>query len=592
VTVRLSDSHAPSRSRLKRFTAAVTTALLLIGATIPAVQAAPDDVVFPVAGTATVNGAKDADYGTVPIGVFTQNGATPGTEVADLFAVYNDAGCSGNGELFVFIKLQTPGTTVRSFDDPSGLAFAYDNNDDGTAETAVSMSGGPAFNAARTNAEFSVCYTTVDDPGEGIAITFLFSNSAPPGTEGLVARLQGATTAGAVGLRLATPGSGSTLPSGLLQLPANPLRVLDTRSNVGLTGAFASKTWRTLQVTNGTTIPNDAFAVTGNLTIVNPPTSGYLSVLPEPLGSGVTPTVSNLNFKAHETAANNLIAPLNDQGELSIIYWAGGSSHVVFDVTGFFVPGSTGGGYVELTPDRIMDSRNGTGVSAGLFNPGVPKTFDVWGQGGVPNDTNVIAVAGNLTVTGQLGKGTASLTTTATGNPQTSTINFVQGDTRANGIVIKLDADGDLSAVVKGAKAHLLFDVTGYFIDDGSGATFHQINPIRLMDTRSDLGLSGPFHTGQPRTLTVAPNSPDIPTGIVGVTGNLTVTGQTSKGRVTMTDTQQASPPTSTINFPATGARANGVVSPVSADEASFVYQGGPVSATTELVFDATGYFQ
>jgi len=596
VTIRLPHSHAPSRRRLKRSTATALAGLLLLAATVPAVQAAPDDVAFPIAGSATVNGAKDLNYGVVPIGVFTENGAAAGTVIADLFALYNDAGCSGNGELFVFIKLKTPGTTVRSFDDPqagpAALGFDFDSADDGTAETDVGFSGGPAFNVARTNAEFSVCYTTVDDPGQGIAITFLFSNAAPGVNEGLVGRLQGATGQDDVGLRLATPGSGSTLPSGTLEVPASPIRILDTRIDLGLTDAFPSKTWRTLQVTNGTTIPNTAFAVTGNLTIVNPPKSGYLSVLPTPLGAGETPTVSNLNFKAHETAANNLVAPLNDQGELSIIYWAGGSGHVVFDVTGYFVPGTADGGYVPVTPTRIMDSRNGTGVTAGLFQHGQPKTFDVWGVGGVPDDPSVIAVAGNLTVTNQQGSGVAALTTTATGNPSTSTLNFVEGDTRANGIVVGLSGTGTLSAVVRSTKAHLLFDVTGYFTTDGSGAVYHQINPIRVMDSRSDLGLNGPLNVGTAETLTVAPNSPDIPSGIVGVTGNLTVTNQSAKGRVTMTDTPNNSPSTSTINFLTGGPRANGVVAPTSSDQASFVYQGGPVGATTEVVFDATGYFQ
>lgn len=379
-------------------------------------------------------------------------------------------------------------------------------------------------------------------------------------------------------------------PSGTLQLPTNPTRVLDTRIDKGLTNAFNAQATRSLQVAGTNGIPADAIAITGNLTVVNPGSNGFLSALTAaPSGA---PEVSNLNFSAHETAANNLVAPLSSNGRIFLTNWSAGKSDVLLDVTGYFRPATNLHRYVDVTPARILDSRpGGTGLS-GFFNNGVPRTFAVKGQGGIPNDA--VAVTGNLTVTQQTAPGYVSLTTNPDSTPSTSTINFSGGGTRANGIVVRLSASGSLSAVVingSGKKAHLLFDVTGYFTLDSGGAIYHVVNPARLMDTRTDIGVSGAFQKDSPQTLTVSPNDP-VPSGAVGVTGNLTVTGQQDAGYVSMTATPDATPETSTLNFPVGVNRANGVVAPLSGGHASFVYKTtASGSSQTELIFDVTGYF-
>ena len=68
----------------------------------------------------------------------------------------------------------------------------------------------------------------------------------------------------------------------------------------------------------------------------------------------------------------------------------------------------TGSTYVSLAPARILDTRNGTGLS-GTFTSTVPRSLQVTGVGGVPS--GAIAVTGNLTVTNQTSPGYAALTT-------------------------------------------------------------------------------------------------------------------------------------------------------------------------------------
>jgi hypothetical protein len=84
-----------------------------------------------------------------------------------------------------------------------------------------------------------------------------------------------------------------------------------------------------------------------------------------------------------------------------------------------------------------------------------------------------------------------------------------------------------------------------------------------------------------------------VPAGAIAVTGNLTVTEQTSPGFVALTPDPINNPTTSTLNFPLGDNRANGVTVDLSATgtlSATYSGEAGP-SATTALIFDVTGYF-
>src|SRR5664280_2926305 len=113
------------------------------------------------------------------------------------------------------------------------------------------------------------------------------------------------------------------------------------------------------------------------------------------------------------------------------------TAHLLFDVTGYFTPDTTGATYVPLTPTRVLDTRNGTGGLSGPFTNHAARTFTV---GGVP--AGAIAVTGNLTVTGQTSSGYLFIGPVATNNPGSSTLNFPVGDDRANAVTVALGAGG------------------------------------------------------------------------------------------------------------------------------------------------------
>ena len=356
-------------------------------------------------------------------------------------------------------------------------------------------------------------------------------------------------------------GGGSTWKTYISQLqtggssyvPIPPVRVLDTRPGfqIGLSGAFQANTPRTFQVGGGAFgIPSNAIAITGNVTIANQTGGGYLSVTPT---SVANPMSSTVNFPLGDTRANNLTVPLAPNGKLAAVYkaQAGKTTHLIVDVTGYFLPGDEDATYDSdharpgpRQPVRDRPERHLRG--------GVPRQLNITGLAAIPADAN--AITGNLTVVGQTRAGYLSITKTNVPNPTTSTLNFPLGDTRANGISVPLNPGGGLWIVYKasGGTTHVILDVTGYYRNTPAGLLFYPLTPGRVMDTRPGAiltGAEGPFLANSPRRLDPAGHW-GAPLSAQAVTGNLTVVNQTAAGYVSATLTSEPNPTTSILNFP------------------------------------------
>jgi hypothetical protein len=380
---------------------------------------------------------------------------------------------------------------------------------------------------------------------------------------------------------------------GATYVPIDPLRVVDSRVPLGVTGIFTASVPRTFQVAGVGTIPAGAIAVTGNVTVTGQTAAGYVSITTTPTS---TPSSSTLNFPTKDNRANNVTTPLAANGSLAAVYKAaaGKKSHVIFDVTGYFLPGPEDAGYNTVAPVRVLDTRTPIGL-AGRFVTGTPRQLTVGGVGGIP--ANAVAITANLTVVGQEKAGFVSVTPTSVPNPATSNLNFPTGDIRANGLTAKLTA-GKLWLVYKAtgsttARTHLVLDVTGYYLAAGSGLKFFPLTPGRIMDTRSTLltGLTGTFAHNASRALDTDGHW-GVPAGAKAVTGNLTVVGQTKGGYVSITPTPVANPTTSTINFPLGDTRANGVTVPLNpSGNMSLIYKAS-AGKKTHLILDVTGYFK
>jgi hypothetical protein len=144
----------------------------------------------------------------------------------------------------------------------------------------------------------------------------------------------------------------SSAPSSFVS--TTPTRVLDTRTDVGLPGPFASGVSQKLRVTgdvatqpagglpavNETVVPTTATAVTLNVTVVRPQTGGFLSIRPGDATG--TPATSNINFGPDSpNTANSVTVALPATGLLDI-YVDGTVSEVLIDIAGYFEPATAG----------------------------------------------------------------------------------------------------------------------------------------------------------------------------------------------------------------------------------------------------------
>jgi hypothetical protein len=384
-------------------------------------------------------------------------------------------------------------------------------------------------------------------------------------------------------------------PLGADFVQLNPSRLLDTRTGNGLSGALVSHVPKSFQVTGRGGVPANAVAVTGNLTITGQTTPGYIFLGPT---AGANPTSSTLNAPKGDTRANGVTVKLSASGKLGIVFVGTGSAkaQAIFDVTGYLLgddPNAPKGAtYVPIEPIRALDTR--VYGAAGRLHSHVPVTFCVTGCVPVPDDA--IAVTGNLTVTRQSSAGYVFLGPTAPTHPTSSTLNFPKGDNRANNVTVGLDGDGNLSAVFVGStdaqSTDLIFDITGYFVPGPWGATFIPLDPSRILDTRFDTGLTGPFATGVPRSFAVAGLVGVPATGTVGVVGNLTLVTGSLGGYAFIGPTAPANPTSSTINVPGADTRANGIDVGLANDGTlGGVWISSPGSKAN-MIFDIVGYFR
>ena len=88
-------------------------------------------------------------------------------------------------------------------------------------------------------------------------------------------------------------------------------------------------------MTGRCSLPQNATAVSVNITVAGPTTPGHLTVFP--LGSAL-PLASTLNYATNQIRANNAIVPLGTGGAISIFCGqSSGTTDVIIDVNGYFI---------------------------------------------------------------------------------------------------------------------------------------------------------------------------------------------------------------------------------------------------------------
>lgn len=239
--------------------------------------------------------------------------------------------------------------------------------------------------------------------------------------------------------------------------PLSPVRILDTREGVGapIAKVLAGRTL-TLQVAGRGGAPlTNVRAVTMNMTAVNGSGVGYLTAWP---CDRPQPTTSNLNFVANQAVPNLVTTKLSAAGTLCI--FTNVDVDILGDIAAVYLSGEQPG-FVEVTPERILDSRLGIGAPTGKLVAAQVLRLQVAGSTASSFAAEPVAVTMNVTATQAEGTGYITVWPCDRTMPVVSNLNVVAGDNVPNLVSVSLAADGTV-CMLSTTKTHLLADVAGF----------------------------------------------------------------------------------------------------------------------------------
>lgn len=292
-----------------------------------------------------------------------------------------------------------------------------------------------------------------------------------------------------------------------------PQRLVDTR--LGQPSGPLSQ-GGVLKVNVGASTP-----VVLNTVAVHPSGEGYLAWFP--CGADV-PTTSTVNLSVGTDVANDAVVTPNRKGEACLYaFLTEGTVDVVVDLYGTFSTSFRG-----QTPTRLVDTRVAAQRNKLTPNGDLPVSVGESGR----------AVALNVTVTEPEADGHLTVYQCDSDRPESSNVNYLQGETRA-GLVL-ISAGAGTVCLHSSANSHVIVDKMGS-IEPGGSSEFS--TPQRVMDSR------GSFHGTRGREFSLDLSTIDSKTkSRVEARGravalNVTVIDPTDDGFVTVYPCSSGRPP-------------------------------------------------
>lgn len=339
-------------------------------------------------------------------------------------------------------------------------------------------------------------------------------------------------------------------------------------SNARVLGGPTEKgVFRTVKVAGVDGLPSSGIgAVTMMVTVADPNGSGQLQMRAD--SSDTTTLLMIYNSGVGGNTSNTGLLAVADDGTIQLRTETA-QSKVIIDITGYYTStknGVSAGGFVAMSPARVLDSRDGTGAAQGQIPAGSQRTIQATGSNGIP--IGAAAVAVNIIVINREAKA-GYVRPTPTGETRSTGVlnyNSVEGQSTAMNAQVALSADGRFSidTAAEGGKIDLVVDIQGYFLKSNPGGGFTPLNG-RLIDTRN----SGSIASGASFSVQVG-----------GVQGAPTVEGGLSAAAVTFTAVNDsgadsyakmwadgtAEPESSAISSDRASKMTNTVVAPVGAN--------------------------
>lgn len=284
-----------------------------------------------------------------------------------------------------------------------------------------------------------------------------------------------------------------------------PTRILDTRTGIGapIEPRAVQPDGRAFEidVLGRAGVPArgaEVLAVLANITVTNADVTGYLTVAP---CCDAVVTASNVNFAPGRTVANMSVLQPGADGRVRITLFGpvAGTAHVLVDVFAWISSSdhaTRGARLVPVAPGRILDTRRTDDMGPRTWrrvnvrgaDPLDSDVVDI-----VPASTAVTAVLVNVTAINDLSDSLATFVSLVperpSGPPETSNLNLIPGQVRANLAVVPLGADGRIHVYNSQGTMNVAIDVMGYFlagrpVETRSGRIQPTDLPFRVFDTR------------------------------------------------------------------------------------------------------------
>jgi hypothetical protein len=313
---------------------------------------------------------------TLSVTESNSSGCTSGAGTATVTVAPPAPAASNNGPLCAGQTLQLTASTVAgatyAWTGPNGFTSALQNPSIANATTAATGTYSVTATVGGVTSVPGTTSATVNAvPGTPVITVAPIVGAGSPNRTATVAAHAGSSYAWTIGNGTITAGQGTnqiTFTAGVAGTPltlsvtetsssgctsgagtatvtvapagsfiqyytVSPCRQLDTRIS---SSPLPPGGTLTVPLTGGScSIPATARAVSVNVTVTETTAPGYLTLYP---ATGSLPLVSNINFVAGVTRANNAVLVLADDGsgEVDVFNGSGGTAQVIIDVNGYF----------------------------------------------------------------------------------------------------------------------------------------------------------------------------------------------------------------------------------------------------------------
>lgn len=385
--------------------------------------------------------------------------------------------------------------------------------------------------------------------------------------------------------------------------PLDPTRLLDTRSGLGAPQQRVGPGGTIdLRVAGIGSVPASATAVILNVTATG--VSSGTDVRVYPTDAAGVPTVSNLNVPRGATLANLVTVKVGRDGAVRLRNEAG-QVHLLADLAGFYggrTDDSRASTFVPTPPRRLLDTRDSTRVGAGEQRRLDLSTDRSGSATGIPAEATAVVL--NVTAVAPTASTDVRVYPTRSGAapPEVSNLNATAGRTVPNLATVKIGEGRSVTLRNSGGTVHLLADLAGWYVPNTTGASFHAVDPFRLIDTRlprNDAERKRPARrlgAGDTLDISIAGDGFTfddgrgvVPGQATAVVLNVTAVGASSNSDVRVYPARPGSPPeVSNLNLVRGQTVPNAVVVQVGQDGAIRLRNNG---GSVDLVVDLAGWF-